>query len=134
MIKARHVVQRDIDLVDQLRRLRLASVDIQLAERIEAGLEQCHKLPGQVDVRAERRSEIGLAVRGSGLSQVPADSTQDRYLLPAEVGSHDEGVEAIGLAEAGIGRREGIHELLPGRYRPSRRTAASHPGTVIPKS
>src|SRR5687768_5428997 len=113
MIKARHVVERPLDLVDELTGRRCPGFEVEISPGIETGPEQLDELSGNVNIAAQRLCEVALAVGEADLPQVAADGSQRTDVAPVEIGPHDQRVETVGLAVAAVGGREGVHEPLP---------------------
>src|SRR5215207_6099783 len=112
MIETGHVIQRDLELVDQFRGRNLPNLDGKITPRIEPQLEQGYQLARQVDIRAERVREIGLAVRTADLAQVAADRSDDHHLPPRQVSSHHERVKTVRFAQTLIRGGKRLDELL----------------------
>ncbi len=134
MIKTGHIVERFLDLVDELTPRSRPSLDVQPGPGIETDPEELDQLTGNVDVAAQRLSEIGLAVGDADLPQVMADGSQHTDVAPVEVGPHHQRVVAVGLAVPDVGGRECVHEPMPRLGCPAATDGAAPPGTCTPKS
>ena len=114
MIETQHRIEPALDLEDEGLRVHRPFGNVVS----ELRLEQLHQQHGDRRVRRGDLLDVVLTEGGADLAHVARVGADERRLLPAESGAHDEGIEVVDLALTRPRGSETLLEALAQAFRP----------------